>query len=110
MRPACPIFPLTCWPCKSEPDAAYMAATVRIYGKRCTVALRVEDPPWLWTCPESRNLEIELQRSHINEEWRERWGPAMANAALELAEMMVAEYGGELISFDEVESRPGVVY
>jgi hypothetical protein len=88
-----------------------MAATIKIYGKLCTVETDTGMP--VWTCAESAELEKILATDGVNLRWEEdvAGSGAVPNHELELARMMVAAHGGEVVSFTPVDrSDPSVVY
>jgi hypothetical protein len=88
-----------------------MAATIRIYGKLCTLETETGEPRW--GCPESADLEKILATDAVNERWQEdvAGSGAVPNDELELAQMMVAAHGGEVVNFTPVDrSDRSVVY
>jgi hypothetical protein len=88
-----------------------MAATIRIYGKLCTVETDSGMP--VWTCAESAELEKILATDIVNLQWKDdvAGSGAVPNDELELAQMMVAAHGGEVVSFTPVDrSNRSVVY
>jgi hypothetical protein len=87
-----------------------VAATIRIYGKLCTVV--AHGGSVTWSCPSSADLQTEVQRHPVNDEWREQdlGSSAIPNWELRLAQRMAEAHGGEVVTFDPVASEPGVVY